>query len=320
MSWIVVFVQLLLPLLLLIWLALFPAAGWLAWIIQLVSVALVLTGVGLVALWTLPPFWVPYLYGLALVMIAIVHSIRGRHWGYDPGHASAANSVATVVVLGLGLVGGFMTYQALQARVLPEAKVADIAAPFPSGYYLVAHGGSTEMTNVHLKTLDGTVERFRPWRGQSKGLDIFRIMPLGVHKEGWQPTDPAKYITFGTPVLAPCEGKVALVVDGYRDMAVPEMDHSYLPGNFVAIDCVEFVVILAHLRRGSITVAAGDPVAVGDSLGQMGNSGNSSEPHLHVHAQRGLPVDAPLSGEPLWLTVNGRFLVRNDRILLPPAS
>ncbi len=75
-----------------------------------------------------------------------------------------------------------------------------------------------------------------------------------------------------------------------------------------------FCVILAHLRRGSIAVAAGDSVEIGDPLARMGNSGNSSEPHLHVHAQRGLPRDAPLGGEPLWLTINGRFLVRNDRI------
>ncbi len=317
MSWIVVLTQLFLPLLLLTWLALFPAAGWLAWSIQLVSVASVLAGLGLAALWTMPPFWVPYLYGLALVIIAFAHSVRDRRFSHGVWHASAGNSVAIVVVFGLGLVGGFMAYQALQARLVPEETVADIAAPFPSGHYLVAHGGSTEMANIHLQTLDETVARFQPWRGQSKALDIFRITPLGLHKEGWQPTDPAAYFTFGTPVLAPCRGEVAMVVDEHRDMTVPEMDRSYLPGNFVAIDCVEFVVILAHLRRGSITVAAGDQVEVGDSLGQVGNSGNSSEPHLHVHAQQGLPADSPLGGEPLWLTINGRFPVRNDRIYVP---
>lgn len=115
-------------------------------------------------------------------------------------------------------------------------------------------------------------------------------------------------------MIAPCRGEVARVADGIDDMSVPEMDREHMAGNYVAIDCGGFFVILAHLRRGSIMVATGERVEIGDPLGRMGNSGNSSEPHLHVHAQRGLPKDAPLGGEPLWLTLNGRFLVRNDRI------
>ncbi len=66
------------------------------------------------------------------------------------------------------------------------------------------------MINVHLKPLNQTVERFRPWRGQSKALDILRVTPLGFHTNGWQPTDPARHTTFGVPVLLPCTGEVAL--------------------------------------------------------------------------------------------------------------
>jgi len=314
MSWVMMFTQVLLPLILLAWLALFPAAGWLAWGLQLVSVGGVLVSLWLTALWTMPPFWVPYLYGLALVVIAIRHWLSGAVPGQGLWQASGAHSVAIVLVCGLGLVGAYMGYRAIQGGMLPKGEVADIVAPFPPGHYLVAHGGATQMVNIHLKTLNESVERFRPWRGQSRALDIFRVTPLGLHKEGWQPVDPANYVTFGTPVLAPCRGEVVKVLDVHPDMTVPEMDRDNLPGNYVAIDCGDYFMILAHLRRGSITVIEGERVEVGDALGQMGNSGNSSEPHLHLHAQRGLPKDAPLSGEPLWLTINGRFLKRNDLI------
>jgi murein DD-endopeptidase MepM/ murein hydrolase activator NlpD len=91
-----------------------------------------------------------------------------------------------------------------------------------------------------------------------------------------------------------------------------------MAGNHVAINCGEFFLILAHLRQGSIAVAAGDTVKAGDILGQMGNSGNSSEPHLHLHAQRGLPEQARLAGEPLWLTIDNRFMVRNDTLRIVP--
>ena len=61
----------------------------------------------------------------------------------------------------------------------------------------------------------------------------------------------------------------------------------------------------------------GASVAVGDRLGSVGNSGNTGEPHLHVHAQRPGPVGAPLGGDPLPLLFGGRFPVRGARIVSP---
>lgn len=314
MSWMVMLTQVLLPLALLAWIAFFPAAGWLAWGLQLVSVTASLLGIGLASLWAVPPFWVPY--GYYLLLLVIVANQLARRGSPGPGlwRASTASSVIILIAVVPGLLGGYLSWQALQGRMLPEETVVDIAAPFPPGHYLIAHGGSTPMVNIHLGTLDPAVERFRLWRGQSKALDIFRITPLGFHKHGWQPTDPARYTTFGVPVLSPCHGEVALLVDGIQDMPVPQVDRDHMAGNFVAINCGDFFVILAHFRQGSIAVATGDRVHTGAFLGEMGNSGNTSEPHLHVHAQRGLPADAPLAGEPLWLTVNNEFPVRNARL------
>jgi len=80
-------------------------------------------------------------------------------------------------------------------------------------------------------------------------------------------------------------------------------------------------VVLAHLRRGSVRVHSGQRVRAGQLLGRVGNSGNSSEPHLHVHAQdtpdlsagTGLPiVFGPLSvdGAPVERAapVQGQFI------------
>jgi hypothetical protein len=310
----VMLTQILLPLGLLSWVAFYPAAGWLSWGLQLISVTAVLLGIGLTALWAMPPFWVPYAYGLFLVIIVLNRLVRKGSPGPALWRASMANAVMILIAVVLGLFGGYLAWQAMKGREMPDETVVNIADPFPPGHYLIAHGGSTPMVNVHLKTLNQEIQRFRPWRGQSKALDIFQTTPLGLHKKGWQPTDPASYTSFGVPVLSPCKGEVAYLVDGVRDMLVPEMDRDHMAGNYVAVDCGDFFVILAHLRQGSIVVATGDKVETGDLLGQIGNSGNSSEPHLHVHAQRELPEDAPLAGEPLWLTINNRFLVRNDRL------
>lgn len=303
-----------LPVLLLVWLAAFPAAGAVAYAVHAGATALVLLALGLVVVWVMPPWWVPYVYGLAFAGIVAWQAASGRIGGAGLWSAGWLATALLVPLAGLGAYAAFLSAQALAGHQLPEAGVVDIAAPFPAGTYLVAHGGSTKTINAHLHTLDRSVERFRAWRGQSLALDIIRITPLGFRADGWRPTDSARYTTFGTPLLAPCTGTVAVVVDGLPDMPVPEMDREHLPGNFVVIDCGGFAVALAHLRQGSVLVEEGAQVQVGDPLGEMGSSGNSSEPHLHIHAQRGIPDAAPFGGEPLGLTIDGRFLVRNDRI------
>src|SRR6056297_3607783 len=193
MSWMVMFSQVLLPLSLLGWVVFYPAAGWLAWGIQLMSVTAFLLGIGLSALWVMPPFWVPYAYGLALVLVVGGHLRAGRLSFRGIWKTPAWNAVLVTLVVGLGLFGGYLSLQSAKGRVLPEGEVVHIAAPFGPGHYLVAHGGGTQTVNVHLKTLDSSVKRFLPWRGQSKALDIFRITPLGFHKHGWRPATLSRY-------------------------------------------------------------------------------------------------------------------------------
>ncbi|MCI5106402.1 MAG: M23 family metallopeptidase [Pseudomonadales bacterium] len=309
--------QILLPLCLLAWLAFAPAAGWLAWGLQLLAVAAVLLGMSTAMLWAMPPYWTPYLYWMLFFFIVTWQLLAGLP---DTGQWWAAGTIHSLFLLalfGLGSVAAYLAYGALAGRQVPEIAVVDIDFPFPAGRYLVAHGGSTVTVNGHLQTLNPGVERYQNYRGQSRALDIFRISRTGFNVRGLRPREPERYTSFGTALVAPCPGHVAKVVDGVPDNPVPEMNREHMAGNFVAINCGEFYLIMAHFRQGSIQVEEGQTVATGDFLGELGNSGNSSEPHLHIHAQRGLPEEAPLSGEPLALTINGRFPVRNQRITVP---
>ena len=56
---------------------------------------------------------------------------------------------------------------------------------------------------------------------------------------------------------------------------------------------------------------------VGDWVGAVGNSGNTDEPHLHIHAQQPATTREPMSGNPLPVSFSGRVLVRNDRVSVP---
>jgi len=176
------------------------------------------------------------------------------------------------------------------------------------GAWSVANGGRTQSVNHHVGNpqqwyaLD--LERRAP--GEP---DIARTSRKNVDDPSWN-----------QPVLAPADGVVVTVVNGVPDHEADHTDRYFVPGNTVVLDHGdgEFSV-LAHFRQGSIAVRAGQRVRQGDVLGKVGNSGNSSGPHIHWH----LATDADVSrghGLPIRfapLTVNGErrespALVRGD--------
>ncbi len=101
------------------------------------------------------------------------------------------------------------------------------------------------------------------------------------------------------PIRAPGSGTVVAAVDGVDDNQPVTMNPSQPLGNHVIVDHGNGEYsFLAHFKKGSVKVETGSRVGSGDLLGLCGNSGNSSEPHLHYHLQttadfgqgEGLPV------------------------------
>jgi hypothetical protein len=308
-------VQVVLPVALLLWLALLPARSGLGLALQMAGIGAALLALALVAPGAVVPWWSPYVYGAVWAATALRHALRAHaaRMALLPKRQLGWVSVA----FGLGLLGvaGWYCEEALGARTLPAIQVVSISNPLGPGRYLVANGGSREIVNPHLRTLDPSVERYRAWRGQSYAIDVVGLNRWGTRAGGLRPVDPADYAIFGAEVHAPCEGDVLQVENGMPDLRVPEQDTANRLGNHVMLRCGEAVIVLAHLRQGSVAVQPGQTVTAGDPIGQVGNSGASTEPHLHVHAQ-GIAAasDPPVSGDPFVLRVDGRFLSRNDRI------
>jgi murein DD-endopeptidase MepM/ murein hydrolase activator NlpD len=112
---------------------------------------------------------------------------------------------------------------------------------------------------------------------------------------------PERFYGFGKPILAPVDGTVVAVHDGEVDHEGRRSQLALLPyalsqgsrlrqgvaglaGNHLTIalkDGGAFVAI-AHLKAGSFTVAVGDEVSAGQPIAECGNSGNSTEPHVHL--------------------------------------
>ena len=87
-------------------------------------------------------------------------------------------------------------------------------------------------------------------------------------------------------------------------------------GNHVVIAVrSDAFVALCHLRSGSVRVAVGQSVAVGDEIGECGNSGNSTEPHVHVQVSeslsreaRGIPLVFTRPGGGRWVPTTGELI------------
>ncbi|QCF27199.1 M23 family metallopeptidase [Hydrocarboniclastica marina] len=311
----VIAVQIALPLVLLLWLALFPAANRLGLFLQAAGIGATVLALALVSQWALTAWWLPWLYGTLWLSSTLTLPAR-RQWSSMPTTPqSVVRWLPVFVSLFLLGAGGWYGTKAVSGRFMPNTATVDIVNPFGPGTYMVGHGGSNTLVNGHLKTLDLNTERFRPWRGQSYAVDFFGVGPWGFRAAGFQPGDPADYAIFGARLHAPCTGEVIAAEGRMPDFRVPDQDMVNRLGNHVILRCDDADIVLAHMRQNRVTVSPGDTVTVGSLLGEVGNSGASTEPHLHIHAQRPPPEGAPpIAGEPLAVRIDGRFLVRNDRL------
>lgn len=291
-----------------------PASATGLWL-RVAALALMCWLLALVGFWALPPWYTPFVFA-ALAALATLIAIR--RWLNRPAPAGRMRRLVEIgLAAALTFLFALQIPAAIGGRQLPVGTV-DIAFPLgDTGHaYLVMNGGHHPLLNAHFMTLDNPA--YADYRGQSFAVDLIAIDGRGWRAERFLGgNDPAEYLIFGAPVLAPCDGTVIGAEGGMRDLPVPERDTERLEGNHLLIDCGDFIVLLAHLRQGSLAVGEGDRVSARQPLAEVGNSGQSGEPHLHVHAQRGTSPDAPLAGEPLPISFDGQFPVRNARLRAP---
>lgn len=143
--------------------------------------------------------------------------------------------------------------------------------PFQDKWF-VFWGGTNSLVNYHYE-----------YENQRYAYD-FVIMSEHSTYEG-DPTFNESYYAFGKEYLAPAAGTVVKVENGVKENEpVGRMNEKQPLGNYVILDHgnKEFSY-LAHFKYQSIVVKEGDKVKQGDLLGLVGNSGNSSEPHIHFH-------------------------------------
>lgn len=277
-----------------------------AWVIRSATVGAYMMLLLLAGLWIA----VPQLLGYVYLLVWIVGAIRQyRLIGSGLGPPTGRYRLA-IYGIAAGLFIAAAVYAAMGHRPL-QTQAVDLAFPLRNGTYSVVSGGGNALMNFHFMTLAKQYERFR---GQSYAVDLVKLNRYGTRSAAWLPDELTDYETFDVAVYAPCTGTVARAENTRPDLVPPKRDRVNLPGNVVAIECQGVRVVLAHFKRGSITVEAGQRVSEGQLLGRVGNSGNTDEPHLHIHAERPSDRANPLDAEPVAMRFEGNFLARNDRV------
>lgn len=184
---------------------------------------------------------------------------------------------------------------ALAAR-LPAGEALELSFPLRGGTFCVLQGGGSPLANpFHWRT-----------PGERLAIDLVQLHPSGNRAAGIAPARLEDYASFGAPVASPCEGVVLRLRDDLPDQPPGRPDPLHSAGNHLLLACGDAEVLLAHLRQGSVVVRPGQAVRPGEPLGRIGNSGNTSEPHLHLGATR--------HGKALAMRFDGAILVINDRV------
>ncbi|RDV37697.1 hypothetical protein DV096_11280 [Bradymonadaceae bacterium TMQ3] len=243
---------------------------------------------------------------LALFVLAIGRFLRKR-WSQLPWlpPKKVKPWLATLLV-GLLAVYFLTSIPYLVSAGSHDGRTTELTWPLPDGDFFIMHGGGNEAVNHHYNV-----------PAQRYGLDIVQLNDYGVRARGLLPPTLDAYAIYRTPVLAPCDGEVLAARNDLPDQKPMEMDPDNLLGNHLTIHCHDLTIVLAHLLEGTLRVDVGDHVRAGQPIAEVGNTGNTSEPHLHIHAVEGRVTDhdeLAFKGKGRSMTFSGRFLQRNDRV------
>lgn len=172
--------------------------------------------------------------------------------------------------------------------------------PF-AGEWTVVNGG-LEKKYCHL---GGPTQRY--------AYDFLMMDESGKTYQGENPGDVSAYKCYGKEVLAPADGTVVEIGANCEDgkiMLPGDMEATAkdIRGNYVLIMHAEREYgFIGHLKPQSICVAVGEKVRAGQVIAKCGNTGNSSEPHVHFHVQDGTNFFAsagiPISFKDICVTV-----------------
>jgi hypothetical protein len=181
-----------------------------------------------------------------------------------------------------------LSYLVAPVQIRPQIPVV---GPPLVGQGWVAINGCCAAEGIHRNT--GLPVNGQLYFAQRYAIDWNRLDAEGRFVHG-DPSDVHNYTAYGADIVAVADGVIVETRNDLEDQIPPNLPDpktitaQTLLGNHVIQDIGHGAfAFYAHLQKGSVSVAPGDRVTRGQRLGTLGNSGNSSGPHLHFHIMAG---------------------------------
>ncbi len=214
------------------------------------------------------PYWAKFLL-LALLLLLFLTEL---YYIFYPQPKKLNRAMKIIFLIPLSVLAFLFNQTYLKAIKHPDvASSVIIELPF-EGTWIASGAGGSGLTNHHDRI-----------ESQKYAIDIVKFGDNCriFENEGIKNEDS---YTFGARIISPVNGKVVFALDSLPDIKIT--DREKLAGNHIIVQFQDTLfVALAHLKQNSIKVKIGDFVETGDELAQVGNSGNTDFPHLHIHVQ-----------------------------------
>lgn len=226
------------------------------------------------------------LYLPAVIALVVIAVTSGIPFGGGARQLRSVVAICAIIVFAITVVLAF-----LGPRLLPEREPLTVTSP--------VHGRWQALNSPASNVPSHGIRMY----GQTYAIDLVadpHDRPRPVFGEGPAMRHPRDYPALGEPVFAMIDGIVVrasgwrrdhrsrssllallyLMVEGaVRELGGP----GFILGNHVIIRAADGThAAIAHLQRDSVSVRVGEAVAAGQQIGRCGNSGNSSEPHVHA--------------------------------------
>jgi murein DD-endopeptidase MepM/ murein hydrolase activator NlpD/branched-subunit amino acid transport protein AzlD len=297
--WLAVLLSSVLPFLAIPWLWKSKTKNKLDWALT-VSIVGALSVLAFIATpWAMTSYYLRYVL-IVLFALAVYFSFRKFKEGHLENPSSTSNKLAIAVKAILLLALLPLDIMAISTYFYPAQSV-ELFFPLSDGVYYVIQGGNNVITSPFHRT--GTDNR------EDYAIDIVKLNWAGNRATGVLPQELSSYAIYGETVHSPCSGEVIEVVDGLPENPIGTMGGI---SNRIVIRCKGVRVSLAHMKSGSLLIQQGQLIEEGQPIGIVGNAGQTSEPHLHIHAVRDLTDN---SLEPMPISFDGKVLSLNSVIM-----
>ncbi len=235
--------------------------------------------------WVYVSFYIRY--AILILTIAVIIQTVMRSSGL-PIHitpkfldwlAYSSGVVITIVLI-------YLVVGSIRSHYYDEMPV-NLAFPFNNGTYALFEGGNGKVSSLMNYHYNASIHKGAHINTSMKyAVDITKLSRWGNDANGFLPMQNEKYAVFNQIVYSPCDGEVADVEDKWPNETPWSGKAPYNVGNHILITSKDFGVLMGHLQKGSILVKSGDTVKMGQPIAQSGNSGWTSQPHLHIQAMK----------------------------------